>query len=316
MYLYDKIASKETGDILFKIYVLLFFVMAFWGFNLSALVILVNNVEPLTLTAARIFTAGVFVLIISKVIGIFRMPTKTEWKTILIITIFNVALHHTLMAVGLTRTTGVNAGIILGAAPLMTMVLSMLILRESVTKIRMLGFFLGFSGIVITSLAGADGIGAFSFGDVLIFSSMLVQAISFILISKLNPTFDPRLLTGYMLVVGSVIIFLFSLAIEGNVGQLSALFSKKLGPIFLFSALFATAFGHMVYNYAIKNVGPTETVIFINLNTLFAILGTAIFLKEPILTNHYIGLIFIIVGVFVGSGTIEYLWKKRRMSRN
>src|SRR5699024_2276920 len=122
-----------------------------------------------------------------------RLPTKEEWKTIFYITIFNVALHHTLLAIGLTRTSGVNAGIILGAAPLMTMILSIIILRERLSRLRLIGFVLGFTGIIITSLAGADGIGSFSSGDVMIFLSIFVQAFSFILISKLNPTFDPRL---------------------------------------------------------------------------------------------------------------------------
>src|SRR5690625_6141981 len=77
----------------------------------------------------------------------------------------------------------------------------------------------------------------------------------------------------------------------------------KLGMLFLFSAIIATAFGHMIYNYAIRNVGPTETTIFVNLNTMFAILGAALFLGEPILMKHYTGLGFIIIGVFIGSGT-------------
>lgn len=287
--------------------------MAIWGFNLSALVVLVNNVEPITLTAARIFVAGISVLIISKLIGIFRLPTKEEWKTIFIITIFNVAFHHTFLALGLTRTTGVNAGIILGAAPLVTMVLSIIILHNQISRLRAFGFLLGFIGILITSLAGTEGIATVSSGDVMIFLSMFVQAFSFILISKLNPTFDPRLLTGYMLMLGSIFIFVVSFILEGDFVQLSKLLSWKLGMLFLFSAIIATAFGHMTYNFAIKNVGPTETTIFVNLNTLFALLGATFFLGEPIMKSDFIGLIFILVGVFIGSGTLEYLIKKRRM---
>ena len=94
--------------------------------------------------------------------------------------------------------------------------------------------------------------------------------------------------------------------------QLSALFSWKIGSVFLFSAIVATAFGHMVYNYAIKNVGPAETTIFANLNTIFALLGAALFLGEAILPNHYLGLVLIMVGVFFGTGTFEYLVRKRR----
>lgn len=125
---------RETGDVVTRIYVLLFFVMAVWGFNLSALVVLVNEIDPITLTSVRIFTAGIAVLIVAKMMGIFRLPTKQEWKTIGLITIFNVAFHHTLLAIGLTKTSGVNAGIILGAAPLVTMVLSVIFLHDRVTR--------------------------------------------------------------------------------------------------------------------------------------------------------------------------------------
>lgn len=296
-----------------RIYILLFLVMAIWGFNLSALVVLVNNIEPITLTSIRIFTAGISVLLMAKMLGIFRLPTKKEWKIILLITIFNVIMHHSFLAIGLTKTSGVNAGVILGAAPLMTMVLSMILLKDQVTRLRILGFILGFIGIVITSVVGSGGFSSISFGDIFISLSMFAQAFSFILISKLHPTFDPRLLTGYMLTVGSFFIFIISLIVESNPGQITVLLSWKLGAIFLFSAIIATAFGHMTYNYSVKKVGPTETTIFVNLNTIFAIGGAAVFLGEPILGSHYVGLIFIIFGVFIGSGTLEYLLKKRRM---
>lgn len=293
--------------------------MAVWGFNLSALVVLVNKIDPITLTSVRIFTAGIAVLIVARMMGIFRLPTKQEWKTIGLITIFNVALHHTLLAIGLTKTSGVNAGIILGAAPLVTMVLSIVFLRDSVTRLRAVGFILGFIGIIITSLTGTDGVHTVSIGDGFIFMSMFVQAVSFILISKLNPTFDPRLLTGYMLVLGSLFIFIVSVLIERDISQVQQLFSWKLGSIFLFSAIIATALGHMIYNYAVKNIGPAETTIFVNLNTLFALIGAALFLGEPILMKHFLGVGLIIIGVFIGSGTLDYLIrlrKKRRRTNN
>jgi len=286
--------------------------MATWGFNLSALSVLVNSIDPITLTSARIFTAGVAVLIVAKLMGIFRFPSKQEWKTIGLITIFNVVLHHTFLALGLTKTSGVNAGIILGSAPLITMLLSVIFLRDKVTGLRAVGYLLGFLGIIVTSIAGVDGMNAISLGDGYIFFSMLVQAISFILISKLNPSFDPRLLTGYMLIIGSVCIFMVALVIDRDVSQLSQLFTWKLGILFLFSAIIATALGHMIYNYAVKNVGPAETTIFVNLNTLFALIGASIFLGEPILKQHYVGLVLILIGVFTGSGTLEYVLNKRR----
>ncbi len=295
-----------------RTYLLLFVVMAFAGLNLSALVVLVNNVQPITLTAFRIFIAGISVLIMSNRMGIFKLPNKLEWKTIINITLFNVVLHHSLLTIGLTKTSGVNAGIIQGAGPLITMILSIIILKDIITKFRLLGFLLGFIGVVTVSISNANNLSSVSIGDLCIFLSIWSQSYSFILISKLNPDFDPRLLTGYMLVTGSLFVFIMGLVLERNFSQLTALFSWDLGAIFLFSAIIATAFGHMIFNGAIKKIGPTETTIFLNLSTLFAVLGAAIFLREPVFISHYIGLILIIFGVFIGLGTIEYMIRKNK----
>lgn len=304
-------ALKRWGTPLKKIHALPLFVMLVWGLNVSALKVLVTSIDPIFLTALRIFTAGIAVLILTKMFGIFRWPTKRELGMIAYISIFNVILHHIFLALGLANTSGVNTGLILGANPLVVLMLSMLLLKSGFSRAKVIGFILGFVGIVVTSLAGSDGLTAFSLGDAMILISMLAQAFSFILISKLNPSFDPRLLTGYMLVFGSLVIFIVSLLFDANFAQVTMLFSWKLGSLFLFSALICTAVGHMIYNYAIKQVGPAESAVFVNLNTLFALTGAAIFLGEPILLGHIIGFIFILCGVFFGSGAFESMYKKQ-----
>jgi len=285
--------------------------MFVWGINVSVIKILVTNFDPLFITSIRILAAGISVLVITYFLGIFRLPTKKELLTIGYIACFNVILHHIFLAFGLANTSGVNTGIIFGASPLVVLLLAVLLLKVSFSRLKVLGFIFGFIGIIITTSAGADGnLFVFSIGDGLIFISMLVQAFSFILISKLNPSFDPRLLTGYMLTFGSLIIFLVSLFVEGRFFEGLKAFSWELFAIFLFSAVICTAVGHMVYNFAIKQVGPAESAVFVNLETLFAVLGAAFFLSEPIFVQHIIGFLFILIGVFFGSGTIE--GKKRK----
>src|SRR5699024_7194869 len=112
---------------------------------------------------------------------------------------------------GSTKTADVNEGIILGAASLVAMVVAIILLNTRDSKIRIIGFIAGFAGILFTFLAGNDSFTSISIGDGYIFLCMVAQAISFILIGRLNPTFDPRLLTGYMLVSGSVVIFMLGL---------------------------------------------------------------------------------------------------------
>ncbi|ARI79185.1 EamA family transporter [Halobacillus mangrovi] len=294
-----------------RIYVLLLLVMMVWGFNVSAIKVLVSNIDPILLTSIRIFTAGVGVLVTLYFMGLLRKPTKKEVAIILYISLFNVVLHHALMGVGLLYTSGVNAGLIVGLGPLLTMILSTIMLSKKVTLFKTFGFILGFAGVVVTTLTGAEGFTGVSLGDVLIFLSIAAQAFSFILIGKLNPRLDPRLLTGYMLLIGSVFIFLTSLVIESDPAQIIQLADAKLLGVFLFSALICTAFGHMVYNFAIKQVGPAESAIFINFNTFFAILGASLFLGEKIMMNHITGLILIVCGVIIGTGAIQHLTRQK-----
>lgn len=115
-----------------------------------------------------------------------------------------------------------------------------------------------------------------------------------------------------MLVVGSVFIFLLSQAFGANIQEITKLADWRLGSVFLFSAVFATAFGHMTYNYAIKKAGPAEAAIFLNMNTLFAITGAAVFLNETITVHHIAGFLLILCGIFLGTGAADNLAKRQR----
>ncbi len=290
--------------------------MMAWGFNVAAIKVLVANIDPILLTSVRIFAAGLGVLGILYFMKILRLPTKKELLMIFYISIFNVVAHHGFMALGLTLTSGVNAGLIVGLGPLLTMILSTLMLSRHITVFKAFGFFLGFAGVMLTTLIGSGGIASVSIGDLYIFLSIATQAFSFILISKLNPDLDPRLLTGYMMVGGSCVIFLAGLSLESNPAQILKLWDPKLGLIFLFSAFICTAFGHMVYNFAIKQVGPAESAIFINFNSFFALLGSALFLDEVIEWFHVAGLVLIVSGVLIGTGTVDYLIRRRKARSN
>ncbi|SFB11287.1 Permease of the drug/metabolite transporter (DMT) superfamily [Lentibacillus halodurans] len=299
-----------------KIYSLLLLVMLMWGLNVSAIKVLVDAIDPMLLTAFRVMTAGVAVLVICALMGIFRLPYKHEWLVIFYIAIFNVILHHSFVAVGLEGTTGINGSLILGMNPLITVMMAFVILRQRMTWLRVIGFILGFVGVVVTTLTGTGELTGVSMGDLIVFLGVAVQGFSFVLISKLKPTFDPRLATGYMLILGSVFIFLLSQTFGSGISEITRLIDWQLGFVFLFSAVLATAFGHMTYNYAIKKVGPAESAIFINLNTLFAVIGSSIFLNETITLNHAIGFILILCGVFIGTGALEHIIWKRKEKRH
>ncbi|MBU0905583.1 MAG: DMT family transporter [Firmicutes bacterium] len=295
-----------------KIYGILVFVMFIWGFNLPAVKYLVGEVQPVTMTAFRIFVASLTVFAILGVFKLVRKPTTQEWKYIVLGAMLNVVGHHYFLSIGLTQTAGSTAGLILGTGPVLTAVLVSLLLRIYPSKLQWLGFVLGLGGVSATILAGGEGAGGFSLGDIFVFLAILTQVFSFIVISKAAKTLDPRLLTAYMFLVGSVVLFLISLVQEpGEIVEF-----LDVPPLFWLaffgSGMIGTAVGHMLYNYSVGQAGPSKAAIFINLNTLFTLVGSSVFLGEDITTRHIFGLVLIVAGVIFGSGAAEDMWRKRK----
>ena len=190
---------------MWKIYALLTTAMLIWGFNLPLLKYLLLYVGPVTMTTFRILLASITVFIILAPSKLIRMPTKTEWKYIIGGAFLNVVLHHYFLNMGLERTTGTNAGLILGTGPVLTVISVSLILRNYPSKIQWIGVLLGVVGVSSVVLAGG-GLAGLALGDIFVFIAILVQVLSFLVISKAARTLDPRLMTAYMMVIGSVSI--------------------------------------------------------------------------------------------------------------
>lgn len=298
-----------------KIYMVLFVLMIIWGFNVSILKIVVENIAPITVTSFRIFIAAITVFLILGYKRRIRWPYKKEWVYILTGSCLSVIFHHYLLADGLTKTSATNAGLILGMGPLLTALLSMLFFKKRPTLIAALGFILGGIGVSVIVLFGSGRLQSINLGDLEIFLCILSQAGSFILINKATKTMDSILLTGYMLLIGSFVLFVISTGVEP--GGIETLITAKptLWIAFILSGVLATGVGMTVYNYTIGQVGAAEASIFLNLSTFFSVVGASLLINETIVPAHFIGLLLIISAVLLGSGTLEAVILQKRNKR-
>lgn len=295
-----------------KIYLLLTSIMVVWGFNLAVVKYLVGHVEPVTLTAFRILLAAVTVFIILFMFKLHQTPERKDWLYIFLGALLNVVSHHYFLSSGLTMTTGTNAGLILGTGPMLTAVFVSLIMRNFPSRLQWLGVVVGMAGVFSTVLIGGDGASEMNLGDVFVFISILAQVLSYIVIANAAKNLDPRVMTAYMMLIGSIVLFIISLVQEPGGMQAFMAVPPAFWLAFFFSGIFGTAIGHMLYNYSIGQAGPTKAAIFMNLNTLFSLVAAALVLGEKITLGHLFGLVLIVIGVLFGSGAVEDLLAKRR----
>jgi drug/metabolite transporter (DMT)-like permease len=299
-----------------KIYLLLVVNMVFWGFNVSFVKIIVDQVPPVTATSFRLFVAALTVFLLLGMTRRVRLPLKSEWGYIIGASLTSIVSHHFFLAIGLTQTSAMNAGLILGMGPLLTVLLSMFFFKKRPSFITALGFLLGSAGVTLTVLFGSGKLQGITIGDFEVFLSIFVQAFGFILISKAARTMDAVLLTAYMLTIASIVLFVVSLGMEPTGLAAFAEGFPAIGVFFFLSAVLSTGLGQMIYNYAIGQVGPASASIFLNLNTLFSVVGASLFLQEAIKPAHFIGFLLIVTGVIMGSGTLETWIRQHRKKKN
>ncbi|PZX05916.1 drug/metabolite transporter (DMT)-like permease [Psychrobacillus insolitus] len=297
-----------------KIYTMLLLVMFFWGANVPILKYLVAEVPPVTLTGFRILVAGIVVILILWKMKLIRKPFKHEWKYIFLGTITNVVGHHYFLNMGLSITSGTHGGLILGTGPILTAISAAIILKYFPTKVQWIGLLLGLAGLSLAVLVGSETQGA-NIGDFYVFLAIFAQVLSYMVISKAARTLNPLLMTAYMMLIGAPIIILISFIQEPGAILAFGETTQKFWWLFIASAIVCTAIGHLMYNYAVGQAGPTKAAIFMNFNPLFAMILSAIFLGEILNYRHFLGLILIVAGVMLGSGAAEDMWKKHKVKK-
>ncbi|RST75289.1 DMT family transporter [Siminovitchia acidinfaciens] len=288
------------------LYFLIIMVMVVWGFNVTAIKIIVSNFAPVTITSLRIFVAF---LMLAPMLFYRSEIKKLARKDILfigLVALFGVLGHHFFLSVGLSLTSAANGGLILGSVPIVTTVAAALFLGDRLTAFRVMGLVFGFSGVALIMLMQPGASFSFAIGDIFMFCAVLSQAISFILINKMSNTAGTQAVTGLSLMMGSGMLFTVSLAMEP-----SGLATLKTGNltawlVFFASGIIATAFGHLIYNHAIQQIGAGQASLFLNLSPFFSLVGAFLFLGEKIYTFQWFGFFFIVIGVVLGTGFLEH----------
>lgn len=289
-------------------YVLVMVATLLWGVNIVCLKILVTSFTPVTMTAFRIVTAGLVLLLALLFLKKAKRLTRLEWVYVIIGGGLGVFAHHLFLAFGLQSVQASTAVLLLGLVPVATAICSIVFLNETFTKWTFLGIGLAFLGVLFVQ----GGVGQFGMGSVYILIAVLVQAVSFIFIRKASETLNALQVTTFTLLIGAFVLFICSFMIEPNGFERFTSGSPTLYAVFLFSAICSTAAGQLLFNTSISRIGASKSAIFLNFVPFFGVVCSAIILDDTIVWYQWCGFVFIVAGVLFGTGYIEQLRHKSR----
>lgn len=268
---------------------------ALWGFSAPIIKYSFQFVPPsLFLFYRYVFAAVLFLPIFL----LYRSHTKhhIDHTKTLILALLGTPLVLLPLFYGLNQTTAIEATILESSSPILTVIMCLLFLKETIKPKEWKGLALAIIGTLIIILepliTGHNHIRLSVQGNLLIILSNIIWT-AFILLSK-RFKINPIYLSFYSFVVS--IPFFYFISTSQN---LSFSLNPQALPGILYMAIGGSIIAFWAYQEGQRRIEASEAAVFTYLKPAFAIPLSIIWLKEAFSPVAIIATILIIVGVFV-----------------
>ncbi len=278
------------------------FVALFYAANFSiAKNVMPHYIKPFGFILFRVTGAGLLFWLVG-LFGPKEKIAKKHYPRILGAAFFGMALNMLAFFYGLNLTTPINAAVMMVTAPMITLLLAVLFLKEKLQWHRILGLLIGLSGTLLMIIYGKGNLTTApnpTLGNFLIFINAASFACYLVIVKKLTQIYHPFTFIKWMYLLGILMVLPFGLkqVLEMPFSEIPISGYLSIAYVVVF-----VTFGTYLLNiYAIKILKPTTVAVFIYfqpfLTTLIAVgLGT-----DTIDFIKIIASILIFIGVYLVS---------------
>ena len=222
---------------------------------------------------------------------------RRHWQIIAALAVCGVVMFQSMIYLGLRSTSAINAVLINSTLPVSMILISWLILRDTVTVRQLIGLVVSMAGVLVIVTRGEVAHWEdmrFAMGDFWILLAMPVWALYSVLLRRRPPELGGMTLVLVLAMMGLPLLGLGyaieSIWIPQQIPGLPA-----LGGV-LYVGLFASVAAFACWNAAVAAVGPNVAGFSIHLLPAFGTLLAIAFLGERFETFHVWG----VVGIFAG----------------
>jgi len=222
---------------------------------------------------------------------------KHDLLKMFIAAIFGVAINQILFFEGLNLTTPINASVIMVGVPILVLFFAHFIIKERITKNKMIGIVLGFSGSVFLIIqAGNASFQGSQLGNLLVFTNAASYALFLVLIKPLMIKYHPLTVMKWVFTFGFVLVTPFTLHLV-----LIADFRIIPTNIWLsigFVVLFTTVIAYFLNNFSLKVISPTVNSAYIYFQPFLATFVAISFGKDVLTWPEIVAALLIFTGVY------------------
>ncbi len=280
---------------------------ALWGGSFLFMRIAAPVLGPIWLIEIRVLLAGVVLLPLVIRLGLLRQ-VRQHLITLVIVGAINSAIPFSLLAFSSVSLQAGLTSILNATVPLFGIIIASVWLKEKLTLSRIIGFILGFIGVIILigwkQVTTTPGFLMAVFAGL---SAALMYATAAPYIKqKLAGVPSLVIATGSQLGAAVVLLPILPLTIPEDIP------SRTVIIVVIALALFSTALAYILYFRLIQNIGSTKALTVAYLIPLFAMFWGSMILKETITVSMIFGCSLILLGTAIANDFFILLLRDRQ----
>lgn len=200
-------------------------------------------------------------------------------------------------ALGLTYAS--NVSIIISVTPLLTMGLTALWLRRTLSPAMVFGSAVALAGVALVVVGSGGEVGISPAGDFLTFSAALCWAVYSVLMKVLGTRgYDSLMVTRKVFFYGLLTMAVY-FPFSGCSLSFGILHETRVWGNILFLGVVASLLCYAVWNKVLEVLGPDKATNYIYLSPVGAVTTAVIILHEPLTLSLVVGGAVAVLGVIV-----------------
>ena len=222
-----------------------------------------------------------------------------SWKIMSVLSILGISFFNMILYTAMHTTTAINGAMIQTTMPAVIILVTLLLFKETVSKLQILGVAVCILGAFIVILRGrwATLLGmSFAPGDILMMGAVILYALYSALLRQ-RPAIHPLSFLIYTFGLG--ILFLLPLYVWELSGSQTITLTRDVVLSILYVALFPSIVAYFCWNRGVEVIGANRAGLFINLIPVFASVLAILFLGETLQGFHIIGMALIFGGMIL-----------------
>lgn len=233
-----------------------------------------NKIGPSAFVFLRILGAGLLFWFIKSFIK--EKVDKKDFPRLMLCGLLGVAANQLLFFHGLNLTSPIDASIIITAVPIVAVVFGSILLKEKITKNKLLGITVGGIGAVVLIVYGNQSEGTSSLlGNLFVFINAFSYGLYLVLVKPLMKKYNSMTIISWVFLFGFLFMFLFG--ITDIINTDFSVFTTQTYLAVAFVIIGTTFLAYLFNIYALKSVSPSVSGSYIYLQPAVSFIMVSIY---------------------------------------